>query len=119
MEDREKAIIRLRKLKALAERGVGGEKTGAQKAYGKLKAKCNITDTEVEETLPPPKKRRELSMAMDFLVQQIQDEIECCRGCEYQRGDDFCRGCGTSGNITDLERQYEQMAAELEGRAYG
>lgn len=117
-EQRDKAIVRLRKIKVLALEGVGGEKTGAQKAYEDIKAKFNITDAEIEEKLPEPKKRRELSFAMSFLMQQIHEEHILCNECEEEYGGDFCTSCGTYGNIRDLELQYEHMAAELEGRQY-
>lgn len=116
---REKAIEKLRKIKVLVLEGVGGEKTGAQTAYENIKAKFKITDAEIEEKLPPQGKRKELSFAMAVLAQQIHEEHICCNECTEQQGSDFCTGCGTYGNIRDLELQYEHMAAELEGRQHG
>lgn len=36
MEDKDKLLAKLRKIKALAERGIGGEKDGALKLYNDL-----------------------------------------------------------------------------------
>lgn len=58
IQQREKAIAKLRKIKVLALEGVGGEKTGAQKMYEDLKSKYQITEAEIEEKLPEPKKRQ-------------------------------------------------------------
>lgn len=44
MEDRDKIKEKLRKIKALAERGIGGEKEGALKLYNELLAKYELTD---------------------------------------------------------------------------
>lgn len=118
IQQREKAVVKLRKIKVLALEGVGGEKTGAQKAYENIKTKFNITDAEIEEKLPPQKKRKEMSFAMAVLAQQMHEEHICCNECTEQHGSDFCTSCGTYGNIKDLELQYGQMVAELEGRQY-
>ena len=47
MEDRQKIIEKLVKIKALAERGVGGEQQTAQQMYEALKKRYGITDEEV------------------------------------------------------------------------
>lgn len=46
-EDRKKIIAKLIKIKALAERGVGGEQATAQLMYDTLKKRYGITDEEV------------------------------------------------------------------------
>lgn len=48
MEDKEKILEKLRKIKALAERGIGGEKEGALKLYNDLLAKYELTSDMVE-----------------------------------------------------------------------
>lgn len=45
-EDRKKIIAKLIKIKALAERGVGGEQATAQLMYDTLKKRYGITDEE-------------------------------------------------------------------------
>jgi hypothetical protein len=47
--DREKITERLKKIKELAERGVGGEKETAMRMYEELKAKYEIEDAEIME----------------------------------------------------------------------
>lgn len=42
-------IDKLKKIKALAENGIGGEKTGAIELYNKLLAKYELSDSEVTE----------------------------------------------------------------------
>lgn len=120
IQQREKAIEKLRKVKALAERGVGGEKAGAQKMYEELKTKFNITEAEIEEKTPKPKKRREMEFSMSVLLRQIYEEEMCCVDCPGKNEPDgFCeKECGTRRNIKDLRQQFEAMAAELEGRQY-
>lgn len=44
MEDRQKIIEKLVKIKALAERGIGGEQQTAQVMYATLKEKYKVTD---------------------------------------------------------------------------
>ena len=49
MTEREKLQEKLRKLKALAEQGVGGEKENAEKLLAALMKKHNISEEEIEE----------------------------------------------------------------------
>ena len=49
MEDRQKIIEKLVKIKALAERGIGGEQQTAQVMYATLKEKYKVTDAEIEK----------------------------------------------------------------------
>ena len=46
----EKTIQRIKKLQALAERGVGGEKTTAQKKLAKLQRQLNLTEQHTSHT---------------------------------------------------------------------
>lgn len=48
---REKVLEKLGKIKALAERGVGGEKETAMRMYEELCRKYNISDDEAEAAL--------------------------------------------------------------------
>ena len=45
--EREKITEKLKKIKALAERGVGGEKETAMKIYEDLKARYELEDEEI------------------------------------------------------------------------
>ena len=47
MEDRQKIIAKLVKIKALAERGIGGEQQTAQVMYTTLEGKYKVTEAEV------------------------------------------------------------------------
>lgn len=48
-EDKQKIIAKLAKIKALAERGEGGEKVTALQMYEALKDKYSISDEEVQQ----------------------------------------------------------------------
>ena len=50
-QDRQKIIAKLVKIKALAERGIGGEQQTAQVMYTTLKEKYKVTDAEIEKAL--------------------------------------------------------------------
>ena len=121
MGQRAAAIVKLRKIKALAERGEGGERTGAQKAYAELKAKYSITEAEIKEKSPAPQNPKEMQFSMAMILWQIHEEEMGCVDCPGRNEPDgFCETeCGTPKNIKDLRQQFEQMAAELEGRHYG
>lgn len=54
MEDRQKIIEKLVKIKALAERGIGGEQQTAQVMYATLKEKYKVTDAEIEKAAAVP-----------------------------------------------------------------
>lgn len=54
MEDRQKIIAKLVKIKALAERGIGGEQQTAQVMYATLKEKYKVTDAEIEKAAAVP-----------------------------------------------------------------
>lgn len=49
MNDKDKQIEKLKKIKALAERGIGGEKEGALQLYNKLLAKYELTESDFLE----------------------------------------------------------------------
>lgn len=54
MENRQKIIEKLVKIKALAERGIGGEQQTAQVMYATLKEKYKVTDAEIEKAAAVP-----------------------------------------------------------------
>ena len=49
MNNREKRIEKLKKIKALAERGIGGEKEGAMQLYNKLLIKYEISESDITD----------------------------------------------------------------------
>lgn len=51
MTEREELIRRLERVKALAERGVGGEKENAEALLNRLMQKYGITNDDIEDTL--------------------------------------------------------------------
>ena len=107
-EDRKKIIAKLIKIKALAERGVGGEQATAQLMYDTLKKRYGITDEEV-------------SRAAGGTVDITEIDLKQCWGLAFALGvianntrTEDCAGCGTSENIKDLQIQYETMKQKLE-----
>jgi len=54
IEDKQKIIDKLVKIKALAERGVGGEKVTALQMYEALKRRYGISDEEVQQAEAVP-----------------------------------------------------------------
>ena len=120
-EDRKKIIAKLIKIKALAERGVGGEQATAQLMYDTLKKRYGITDEEVSRaaggtvdiTEIDLKQCWGLAFALGVIANNLQDEMELCTVCPHTHTED-CAGCGTSENIKDLQIQYETMKQKLE-----
>ena len=81
MEDRQKIIAKLVKIKALAERGVGGERQTAQQMYEALKRRYGITDEEVNRAAVPVdisgidlKKFWGISFRMALIVYSLNEE---------------------------------------------
>lgn len=50
MTEREELLRRLERVKALAERGVGGEKENAEALLNRLMAKYSISEEDIEDT---------------------------------------------------------------------
>ena len=82
-DDRKKIIIKAKKLKALAERGVGGEKDNAQKFLDIYVSKHNITNRELSDE----KITFELSELSDeeFLAEMIVEIIPISVGVLFKR----------------------------------
>ena len=81
MEDRQKIIEKLVKIKSLAERGVGGEQQTAQQMYEVLKKRYGITDEEVNRAAVPVdisgidlKKFWGISFRMALIVYSLNEE---------------------------------------------
>lgn len=111
---KETMIKKLAAVKALAERGVGGEKETALRMYSDLKEKYGITDAEVTAAGTPPVEEvkqefSDIAFALWVLTNNLAEEKEFCRDCVEK-----CQDCSTYENIKDLERQYEELTGQFE-----
>lgn len=115
----DKMTVKLAKVKALAENGVGGEKETAQRMYEDLKAKYSITDEAVAAIAKPTaaevkQELSSISFALWVLVNNLAEEVEMCNSCPYPQGSSSCDGCATIENRKDLEKQYEELKLQFE-----
>ncbi len=51
---------------------------------------------------------------VDELLEQLQQEEECCEGCPDRFIAEVCEGCGTHGNIRDLEIMIADLTGQIE-----
>lgn len=111
---KEQAERKLKALKALAERGVGGEKETAKRLYQELKKKYGVQEeAEKGET----DSDYVISMFyMGMMGFTLQQELENCNECPYQNGQEICEQCGTYENIKEICRRIEEAKQER-GRA--
>ena len=116
---REQATKKLKALKELAEKGVGGEKEGARRLYEKLKNKYGISEEELREE---PKDPQEKQFDGDTLFQAATAEImlkaeqEECDACPGHYGQEECESCGTYENIKRLCLQLEKLSRQRKGK---
>lgn len=111
---KEQAERKLKALKALAERGVGGEKETAKRLYQELKKKYGVhEETATTETDSDCVISMFYMGMMGFTLQQ---EMENCNECPYQNGQEICEQCGTYENIKEICRRMEEARQER-GRA--
>ncbi len=111
---KEQVARKLKALKALSERGVGGEKETAKRLYEELKKKYGAEEeTEREETGSDTVISMFYMGMMGFTLQQ---ELENCNECPYQNGQEICEQCGTYENIKEICRRIEEAKQER-GRA--
>lgn len=122
---KEKMIKKLAAVKALAERGEGGEKATAMQMYSDLKRKYGITDAEVAAAGTPPvqevkKEFSDIAFAMWVLTSNLDEEMRICWDfCPYENKDEMCAGCATNANIKDLKAQYEELTRRFESGCAG
>lgn len=117
MEDRQKIIEKLVKIKALAERGIGGEQQTAQVLYATLKEKYKVTDAEIEKEAAVPvdiseidlKKFWGIAFQLAAVAKTLQEETDICTACPYTYTDEQCTGCGTYWNMRDLRLDFEAI----------
>lgn len=121
MEDRQKIIEKLVKIKALAERGIGGEQQTAQVMYTTLKEKYKVTDAEIEKAAAVPvdiseidlKKFWGIAFQLATVAKTLQEETDICTACPYTYTDEQCTGCGTYWNMRDLRLDFEAIQQRL------
>jgi len=116
---KEQAVTKLKALKALAERGVGGEKEGARRLYDKLKSKYGISEEELQEK---PQEQPEKPFDGDTMFQaataatMLKAEQQECDDCPARYGQKECEECGTYANIQRLCLQLEKLSRKQKGR---
>jgi len=111
---KEQAARKLKALKALAERGVGGEKETAKRLYEELKKKY-----DVQEEAARGETDSDCVISMFYMSMMgfaLQQELENCNECPYQNGQEVCEQCGTYENIKKICRRMEKARQER-GRA--
>ena len=115
---REQAADKLKKLKALAEQGVGGERRDARRLYEKLKSKYGISEEELQQE---QQNQQEKPFDGDTLFQaataatMLKAEQEECDACPGHYGQTECKECGTYGNIQRLSRRLERLSRKRKG----
>lgn len=120
-QDRQKIIAKLVKIKALAERGIGGEQQTAQVMYTTLKEKYKVTDAEIEKAAAVPvdiseidlKKFWGIAFQLAAVAKTLQEETDICTACPYTYTDEQCTGCGTYWNMRDLRLDFEAIQQRL------
>ena len=116
---REQAADKLKKLKALAEQGVGGERQDARRLYEKIKIKYGISEEELKEPQQDPQEKQ---FDGDTLFQaattatMLKAEQEECDACPGHYGQKECDGCGTYENIQRLCLQLETLSRQRKGQ---
>ena len=116
---REQAADKLKKLKALAEQGVGGERQDARRLYEKLKSKYGISEEELQQA---QQNQQEKPFDGDTLFQaataetMLKAEQEECDACPGHYGQEECESCGTYENIQRLCLQLEKLSRQRKGK---
>lgn len=111
MENRQKIIEKLVKIKALAERGIGGEQQTAQVMYATLKEKYKVTDAEIEKAAAVPvdiseidlKKFWGIAFQLAAVAKTLQEETDIVQPARIHTQTNNARAavhtgiCGTCG----------------------
>lgn len=124
-EAERKSREKLVKIKALAERGVGGEQQTAQQMYEALKKRYGITDEEVNRAAVPVdisgidlKKFWGISFRMALIVYSLNEEQKTCEMCrQVLLQEPECETCSTYKNTKGLQQQFEDLQRQLEKAA--
>ena len=115
---RDQEIKKLKALKELAQRGVGGEKEGARRLYEKLKSKYGISEEELKEPQQNPQEKQfdgETLFQAATTATMLKAEQEECDACPGHYGQAECKECGTYGNIQRLSRRLERLSRKRKG----
>lgn len=116
---RDQTVKKLKALKELAERGVGGEKEGAKRLYNKLKSKYGISEEELQERQKEPQEKPldggEMFQAATAAM-LLKEEQKECDGCPVKFGQKECEECGTYANIQKLCLQLEKLSRQRRER---
>ncbi len=116
---RDQEIKKLKALKELAQRGVGGEKEGARRLYEKLKSKYGISEEELKEPQQNPQEKQfdgETLFQAATTATMLKAEQEECDACPGHYGQEECESCGTYENIQRLCLQLERLSRQRKGR---
>lgn len=113
---RKQVIKKLKALKELAERGVGGEKEGARLMYEKLKSKYGISEEEVQQEKPEKPFDGGTLFQAATMATMLKAEQQECDDCPAHYGQKECEECGTYGNIQRLCLQLETLLRKRKGR---
>ena len=116
---REQAADKLKKLKALAEQGVGGERRDARRLYEKLKSKYGISEEELKEPQQNPQEKQfdgETLFQAATTATMLKAEQEECDACPGHYGQEECESCGTYENIQRLCLQLEKLSRQRKGK---
>ena len=104
---REQAADKLKKLKALAEQGVGGERRDARRLYEKLKSKYGISEEELQQE---QQNQQEKPFDGDTLFQAATAATM------LKAEQEECESCGTYENIQRLCLQLEKLSRQRKGK---
>lgn len=116
---KEQAGRKLKALKALSERGVGGEKETAKRLYEELKKKYGAEEETARKETAREEAGSNTVISMFYVGMMgftLQQELENCNECPYQNGQEICEQCGTYENIKEICRRMEEARQER-GRA--
>ena len=117
---REQATKKLKALKALAEKGVGGEKEGARRLYERLKSKYGISEEELQQQGQQEPKEKQFDGDTLFqaatVATMLKAEQEECDACPGHYGQEECESCGTYENIQRLCLQLEKLSRQRKGK---
>lgn len=114
--NRDQAVKKLKALKELAERGVGGEKEGARLMYEKLKSKYGISEEEVQQEKPEKPFDGDTLFQAATAATMLKAEQEECDACPGHYGQKECEDCGTYENIQRLCLQLETLSRKRKGK---
>lgn len=108
----EQAERKMKALKTLAERGVGGEKETAKQLYEKLKKKYGIRKEEAKGEIDIDFAIATSMFYTGMMSASLQQELDNCNECPYQNGQEICKQCGTYENIKEICRRIKKAKQE-------